>query len=185
MTNIIKKNINEATPEQKRGFASEFLGIDVTGLEDREVDAKIAAAHEGSVIFVHENPEATPPQTGAEPPKVEGATQAMRLVGGSAKDDPKVRLTLHAEEKDGLVVSRPKEVSVNGVAYQLARGESIEIPYRVFLALNIALKDAVTMDKDGNVNIQQVHNTPFSLEKFPSDAEIADWHRRTDHLFVP
>lgn len=178
------KNINEATPEEVRAFAKTFLGIPIDDDDnDATVLAKVKAAHEGETIFVANEPVATE-QTGSEPPDVERKGEGA-LVGGLGRGDPKVQLTLHAEERDGVIISRHKEVGVNGVVWLLKRGESITIPYRVFLALNDAERHVITHTQDGEVREQVVKNCPFNIEKMPSQAEIDAWHAATDAVFVP
>lgn len=183
MRKFESKNINEATPEEIRAYAQNFLGIPVADVEDADVLAKVRAANEGDTIFVATVPEVVEPQTGSEPEDVEGRSNA--LVGSLGRDDPKVTLTLHAEERDGVVINRHKEVGVNGVVWLLKRGESITIPYRVFEALNNAERHVITHTSEGEHREQVVKNTPFNIESMPSAAEIADWHKRTDAEFVP
>lgn len=178
---FVQKTIDEATPDELRAFASTFLGIPVEGSGDAEVLAKVKAANEGSIIYVAQAEEATD-QTGAPPVAVEAPAP---LVGGLGRNDPKVRITLHAEERDGVVVSRHKEVGVNGVVWLLARGQSIEIPYRVFHALEIAERDNITHTQDGEVVHSKVKNTPYNVEMMPPAEEIAAWRARTDSQFVP
>lgn len=178
------KNIKEATPEEIRSYAQFFLGIPVEGLSEGEVLAKATAAMEGETIFVAVAEGNEPvDQTGPVPPNVEN--KGAKMAGGLGHDDPKVTLTLHAEEKDGVIVSRHKEVGINGIFWLLKRGESITIPYRIFKNLNDAVRDVVTHDKEGNERHQRVHNTPFNIERMPSPEEIKAWHQRTDDLLNP
>jgi len=176
-------NINEATTEQVRAYATNFLGIMTDEVEDPEVLAKVRASIEGDTIFV-----ATPPeegdQTGTPPPKVEESVGGG-LVGSLGRDDPRVRLTLHSEERDGVVENRHKEVGVNGVVWLLKRGEPITIPYRVYLALKNAERHIITHTTEGEQREQIVLNTPFNVEQLPPAEEIAAWHRKTDQMFVP
>lgn len=179
------KNMDEATPSEIRAFATTFLGIPVEDdEEDASVLAKVRAATEGSTIFVSNEPEMVEPQTGSQPPDVEGKSGAA-MVGSLGRNDPKVTLTLHAEERDGVIVSRHKEVGVNGVVWLLKRGESITIPYRVFLALKNAERHVITHTADGEVREQVVKSCPYNIESMPSQKEIAAWHKATDSVFVP
>jgi hypothetical protein len=175
-------SIDEASPEQLRDFAKTFLGIDVSNDDDNAVLAKVRAANEGTTIFVRSAQDEAD-QTGSPPPKP--ADVGGGLVGSLGRDDPKVTLTLHAEERDGVVVNRHKEVGVNGVVWLLKRGESITIPYRVFMALNDAERHVITHTSEGEVREQKVKNTPFNVERMPSQEEIKAWHAQTDSQFVP
>lgn len=177
-------NIDEATPEQVRGYAATFLGIPTDDVPDSEVMAKVRASIEGSTIFVATDGAIPASQAGSPPPKVE-EDKGGGLVGTLGRGDPKVTLTLHAEERDGVVVNRHKEVGVNGVVWLLKRGESVTIPYRVYIALKNAERHIITHTNEGEQREQVVLNTPFNIEKMPSDKEIADWHAKTDAEFVP
>lgn len=180
----IQKSIEEASPAELRAFANTFLGIPVDDFDsDATVLAKINAAHEGP-IFVAEAPEEV--ETGAPPPSVPGVEKPVQvLVGGLGRNDPKVRLTLHAEERDGVVNSRHKEVGVNGVVFLIKRGISVDVPYRVYLALKDAVRNNITHDGEGEVLEQVAHNTPFNVERMPSAEEIEAWHVRTRDAFCP
>jgi hypothetical protein len=181
------KTISEATAAELRAYAVTFLGIPVADDEDdAKVLAKVKAANEGNTIFVAKAAEPSD-QTGSPPPKPadDNIGTGAGLVGSLGRDDPKVQLTLHAEERDGVVVNRHKEVGVNGVVWLLKRGESITIPYRVFKALDDAERHVITHTGAGEVREQKVKNTPFNIERFPSDADIRAWHERTDAVFVP
>lgn len=176
-----EKNIVDATPAEVRDFASTFLGIPVEGISDDEVGAKVKAATDGERIFVRVPVEGAD-QTGSPPPDVEPTS---KLQGGLGRGDPKVRIVLHNEERDGVVVNRHKEVGVNGIVWLLKRGEPIEIPYRVYLALNNADRDVMTHNGEGEVLIQKVKNTPFNVEQMPTKEEITAWEARTGSQFVP
>jgi hypothetical protein len=176
-------NINDATPAQLRDFASGFLGIPVADDDDSAVLAKVRAANDGDTIYVRSG-EPEIDQTGSPPPKVE-KDNSGGIVGSLGRDDPKVTVTLHAEEKDGVVLNRHKEVGVNGAFWLLKRGEPISIPYRVYEALNNAEKHVITMTPDGERREQVVKNVPFNVVKMPQPDEIDAWHRKTDNVFVP
>lgn len=181
------KSYNEATPAEIRAYAISFLGIPVEdGEDDAKVLAKVKAANEGTTIFVDVATEEAD-QTGAPPPKPaeEDHTNGAGLVGSLGRDDPKVQLTLHAEERDGVVTNRHKEIGVNGVVWLLKRGESITVPFRVYEALDNAERHVITHTADGEVREQKVKNTPFNIERFPSQSEIDAYHKRTDSVFVP
>lgn len=183
MNTYTTKPMAEASAEEIRDFAVSYLGIPVDGLSDSEVQAKVKAAAASDTIFVRGAKEETD-QTGSPPPAPVKASGGS-LMGGLGHDDPKVQITIHAEERDGVTISRHKEVGVNGIVWLLARGESITVPYRVYEALKNAERENITHDKDGEVIIQKVVSTPFNIEKFPSAAEIAAWEERTKDIFVP
>lgn len=177
-------NINEATPEQVRAYASTFLGIPTEDAADSEILAKVRASIEGETIFVDVATDDAPDQTGSAPPKP-AEERGGGLVGSLGRNDPKVTLTLHAEERDGVVVNRHKEVGVNGVVWLLKRGESITVPYRVYENLKNAERHVITHTSEGEQREQVVLNTPFNVEHMPPQSEIDEWHAKTDAEFVP
>jgi hypothetical protein len=177
-------SITDATPDQLRNYATSFLGIPVEGDDDAAVLAKVRAATDGDTIFVRTAPEETD-QTGSPPPQVEEDKTGGGIVGSLGRKDPKVKIVLHAEERDGVVINRHKEVGVNGVVWLLKRGEPITIPYRVFLALDAAERHVITMTPEGETRTQVVKNTPYNIVQMPAPDEIEKWHRETDQQFVP
>ena len=184
---FIEKKIDDATAEEVRMFASSFLGIPTVDQSDDQVRAAVRAATETDAIYVRvQPPEAD--QTGSPPlppVSVQGVVeQTVRLQGGLGHNDPKVRIVLHNEEKDGVIVSRHKEVGVNGVVWLLKRGEPIDIPYRVYHALNNANRDVITHNGEGEVMTQSVKNTPFNVEMMPPADEIKAWEARTGSQFM-
>ena len=180
---FLEKKIDDATPEEVKEFASRFLGIPTAELTDGQIAAKVRAATETDMIYVSVPPEEQE-MTGHPPIAVEDDV-AAKLQGGLGHSDPQVKLILHNEEKDGVIVSRHKEVGVNGVVWLLKRGTEITIPYRVYLALNNAARDVITHDGTGEVMTQTVKSTPFNVTKLPTDDEVAAWEKRTATQFVP
>lgn len=176
-------SIDDATPEQLRDYGKTFLGLPVDDDDDAAVLAKVRAANEGDTIFVRTEPEETD-QTGSPPPDVE-QNQGGGIVGSLGRQDPKVTLVLHAEERDGVVTNRHKEVGVNGVVWLLKRGEEITIPYRVFEALENAERHVITHTTEGEVREQRVKNTPYNIVRMPPPEEVAKWHSLTDSQFAP
>jgi hypothetical protein len=174
--------MDEATPQELKFYASTFLGLPTDNKTPAEITAMVRAANEGTDIWVAQAAEETSAQVGSPPP---APVTSGKLQGGRGSEDPRVRLTLHAEERDGVVISRHKEVAVNGYPWLLKRGESIEVPYRVYLALNAAERDAMTHDSEGTEVHQKVKNVPFNIERLPSQEEIDAWHARTDSQFAP
>lgn len=195
MLKMQQKNILEATPAEIKAFAINFLGLDIDpGADDAAIFASVQQAHPGETIFVPLDDADQPviDQAGDPPPRVEGSTQpehgAQRqgLAGSLGRDDPKVTILIHNEERDGEVYSRDKEVGVNGRVWLLQRGKEITIPYRVFLALESAVKDSITHNKStGEVISTKVKSVPYNAINRPSSEEIDAWHKRVDQQFCP
>lgn len=186
MKKFENRKLSEASADEVRAYAQQFLGIPVEDVTDKEILAKVRAAIEGDTIFVELKDEQPTDQTGSPPPRPEGHTpEGGGLVGSLGRDDPKVQLTIHADERDGVVNTRHKEVGVNGVVWLLARGQSITVPYRVFEALNNAERDNITHDKDGTAIFQKAKNTPFSVERMPPQHEIDAWLAKYGQVALP
>ena len=100
--------------------------------------------------------------------------------------DPKVEIMIAATNDK----ARPKDVTVgvNGDIFRIQRGKRVEVPYRVYLALEDAKERAPVPDPTGATNPftgdpimvwEEVHSYPFSTFKMPSDDEVRAWHERT------
>ena len=185
--------ILEATPQQLRTFATDFLGLDVEP-EDTEqtLFAKIMAATNGNeTIYIQ--PEGSEPQhsqAGDPPPRVAGATApedpAQRMQGTLGRDDPKVTIFINNEDRNGEIYDRDVNVGVNGTVWQLQRNKPLTIPYRVFEALKLAVRDSITHDPNTGVeHSTPVNAVPWSVQQMPSEAEIAAWRERVDSAFCP
>lgn len=184
MQRFESKTIDEATPEELKAYAIQFLGIPIDDTDtDATVLAKVRSANEGDIIWIA--PQQQTDQTGSAPPAPDDVATGSGLMGGLGRGDPKVQLTIHAEERDGVVNTRHKEVGVNGVVWLIKRGVSVEVPYRVYLVLQNAIRDNQTHDLEGNMIHQNVHSVPFSVERMPSQAEIDAWEARTRDQFAP
>lgn len=179
--------IDDASPAQLRNYAISFLGIPVSdAMSDPEVLALIKQASDSASIWIA--PSQVIDQAGSAPPAQPGAQepqQSQPLVGGLGRGDPRVSLTLHAEEREGVVVSHHKAVGVNGTVWAIKRGVQVDVPYRVYLALKDAVRDAITHDGEGEVISQKVHAVPFSVQRMPSQEEIDAFHERTRATFCP
>jgi len=103
--------------------------------------------------------------------------------------DPKVTLKIH--KTDDKRRSKDVTVGVNGVVWRMKRGEVINVPYRVYLALqNAKEKAAVELDEINpltgtpKMGWEEIHSYPFEVHKMPSDEEIAAWEVATGSGFA-
>jgi hypothetical protein len=183
------KTLAEASANEVRDYATSFLGIPSEGLSDGEVLAKVRAANDGETIYVRVDEGGVPDQAGSAPPLVSDVGSTGGLKGGLGRGDPKVQLTLHAEERDGVVSTAHKSVGVNGVVWLIKRGVSVSVPLRVFYALDVAVRENISHDQspdnEGVPIIQKVHSTPFNIERMPPQDEIDAWQARTGDLELP
>lgn len=184
--------ILDATEAQRRSFATDFLGLDLEATDtDEAIFAKImAATNNNETIYVQ--PESDTPahsQAGDPPPLVLGATQpadAQRMQGTLGRDDPKVTIFINNEDRNGEIYDRDVAVGVNGTVWQLRRNMALTIPFRVFEALKLAVRDSITHNPNtGEEHSTPVNAVPYSVQSMPSEAEIAAWRERVDSAFCP
>lgn len=182
----------DATPAQRRSFATDFLGLDLEATDtDETIFAKImAATNNGETIYVQpEDDSAAHSQAGDPPPRVPGASapaDVQRMQGTLGRDDPKVTIFINNEDRNGEIYDRDVNVGVNGTVWQLKRNMALTIPYRVYEALELAVRDSITH----NPNTGEEHSTPvkaipFNVQSMPSAAEVAAWRERVDSAFCP
>ena len=103
--------------------------------------------------------------------------------------DPKV--TIEIARTDDKRRAKEVTVSVNGNVWRMQRGQKIDVPYRVYLALlNAKEKAAVETDEINPitgmpvVSWEEVYSYPFSVHKMPSDEEVAAWEAATGSGFA-
>lgn len=184
--------ILDATPDQRRSFATDFLGLDLETTDtDETIFAKImSATNNNETIYVQPEGEEQPySQAGSPPPHVPGASvpaDVQRMQGTLGRDDPKVTIFINNEDRNGEIYDRDVAVGVNGTVWQLKRNMALTIPYRVFAALEVAIRDSITHNPNtGEEHSTPVKAVPYSVTSMPSAAEIAAWRERVDSAFCP
>ncbi len=180
--------IEDATRDQLVKFAKESLGMDFhhsTGLP--KISAGIRQAWKPDFILLYGDDEVEGTtvdevKTGInDDDQVTVDASIRRLVGGSSKGDPKVRLFIN--EAEGPGGQRPVFVSVNNNAMLLPRGEDIDVPYRYYLALKASITTVYEQETEEpyEVHGRDVPAYPFSLVKLPTEDEMKPWHLQ-EHL---
>lgn len=86
--------------------------------------------------------------------KAKGANHDATLSGG------KRVITIHPTNDEGG--SDDVFVSINGYAYQIKRGEPVEVPEEVFFVLRDAKQELMVFGKDGEVVTRTTQRFPFS-----------------------
>jgi hypothetical protein len=131
--NIQKLDILEATPDQRRAYAIQFLGMDdasISMASDEDVISRIITANGGSEsIFVQIAVEA--PQQAGTPPENPDAPHSAGLQGSLGHEDPQVGLRIPNEQRNGQTYSRDVAVGVNGRCWLIQRSKDVTVPYRV------------------------------------------------------
>ena len=167
----------EATMDELKTFATAVLGMTVNyNIGEDTLRAKIRPAFVGDsitiMVKVQEKPADAPapapeaPKVGNEAPKV-----GKPLRGSSAEKDPKVTITI--VEGEGTGGKRPVPVGVNGVLMLIPRGKPVDIPYRYYAALQLAIKTVHEQDEATQEIIStDVPSYPFSVNRMPPQADI-------------
>lgn len=191
----------EATAAQLREHA-ERMGLETkSGHNSKQLIALIKRANP-DVTEIPTGEAVTPPApdapvldpaaSAAAPPVVPPPTLMAVEAGGNKmmphySRDPKVELVV--QKTNESTRSKDVTVAVNGDVFRLQRGQNVEVPYRVYLALQDAVeKQSVETGEERNgVPVrewQEVQSYPFIARSMPSDEEIAAWHRATDEAFA-
>lgn len=197
--------IEDADAKDLRYFAEVTMGLEIKdGTNAAQIRAKLKQAgwQQDTIPARPAPPEpivqqvfvpAPAPSPVAAPVALEGDTPerpaAVSRPASSAllhpASDPKVLVTIH--KTDDKRRARDVTLGVNGDITQIQRGARVEIPYRVYLALENA-KEKAAVPHETEINKitgepimvwEEVQSYPFSVHRMPSDKEIADWEHAT------
>lgn len=185
-------HISTASDEQVRRFA-QMVGVDLLPTDGPDtVISKLRMVWNSENISVADDP-ADPPGalTGqartapedrrpGESSEFSQRVQAGKLVSSDSSRDPRVILTVQKMRVGNEVSNSDVPVGVNGVAFQIKTGVPVDVPYRVYEALNNAVREEITHDDQGEVVSANVHAYPFNVTEMPSKAEIAAWREQAD-----
>lgn len=192
---IIPKSLDEATPEERRAYAQNFLNIDIAlTANDDEVTAAIRQAqpNSGQIFVMGELDQAEQAGTGAQeaPPaevNLRPEEDAGRMTGTLGKGDPRATIEIQVVETEDGKGGDDVFVGVNGRGWQLKRGVLLDVPWRVVEALDHAEADIIRHSHDegreGEIIKRTAKRFPYIFHSKPSEQEIADWHERTDAEF--
>lgn len=180
--------ISQATPAQIKRFA-QMVGVDLAPTDgDDTILAKLKRVWNSDGISVAEDEPADAAIAGdmrvAPEDRAPGESSAFAQVAGAkrldsadTRSDPRVIMTVQ-KPRIGNDVSKMQNyvpVGVNGVAFQIATGVKVDVPYRVYEALNNAMRNEITHDDNGEVVEVEVHAFPFNVHEMPSRAEREKW----------
>lgn len=205
--------IDEAEAKDLRYFAEVVMGLEIKdGTNANQIRAKLKQAGYTAdtipapqappepVVQYVEVPAAAPPPPApavAEANLPEGET----LARPAAISRPASAALMHPSRDPKVLLMIPKTddkrrakdvtVGVNGDIFRMQRGTKIEVPYRVYLALEDA-KEKAPVDHPTDINPltgepikvwEEVHSYPFQIHRMPSDEEIARWEAETGSGF--
>lgn len=180
---------SEATPAQKRSYASTFLNLDLgADPSPDQVDAAIRTAQPNTeIIFVMADQAAeqkyeaavAPPSTADRVPD-----SGVGSVGSLGHGDPPVTINIPVQETTDQSGQLDVMVGINGRAWQIRRGRDATVPYRVYLALKDAKGISINHDlSTGDETTRENVRFGFNVVEMPPKAEIAAWHERVDAVF--
>ena len=196
MTDRIK--IEDATMPQLTAFAEQAMGLEIKkGTNAVQIRGLLEkAGYAGDTITDMTTPVQAVAATSEVLPAVEGENPELRPAAISRPatrrlmsqvDDPRVVLTIH--KTNDKTRSRDVTLSVNGVTTRIKRGETVDVPYRVFESLKNAIEkqpvDTGEVNAMGQpiIGWDDVLSYPYSVHKLPTDEEVAKWHADTDSGF--
>lgn len=176
--------LNDATLEQLRGFATNYLGLELAPtLNTDNVRAKITAAWPQPFILV---PDTNPPtsiesaSSPPAPPTAPGEVPGAPLLAGRQTVRPdagKVRISIARQEGPGG--ADPVPVGVNGKIMVIPRDEDCDIPYPYYEALSHAIKKVYDPMPDGNGYNpipRLVPEYPWNTKSTPDEVDAARAH---------
>lgn len=176
---IDKLPIEEASDAQLRSFASDFLQLDLSKSCDTRAKLLAEIGKAWKQPFINVAVSDSPLQND----QAEAAKPQSKHIGILAKykHDPLVELEIQSTSYPGG--DQPAPVNVNGGNLLIPREVRVTIPYRFYLALKGSHEVGTTQDKDTfEFHHRKFTNYPMTVFKVPSEAEIAEWHKKTDHL---
>lgn len=165
------------------------IGIEVKhGFNSAQLRARIEHAEPGVTdipLTIGDAPPSPAAEASAAPDNVTSIADAVTAAPATAprysvnnpSADPKVAIRVHKTSDP----TREKEVTiiVLGHVTRIRRGEKVEVPYRVFKALDTAIeKRAVPSDRVNSFgtveyDYEEVHSYPFDVLAMPPAEEIA------------
>lgn len=184
----MKIKIADATVKQLRIVAEQVTGAPVPPTSTREMlMARLAAAEFTAEDFeipadaasdLTRDPAPAAPAAPTATPQT-SRTQAERIAAQNrermAKHGLDPIVTVLVQKGDGDSGEEPVPVGVNGTYMLVPRGVPAPIPYRYYLALDIAKQDTVT-EVDGVIKHNVRHSYPHTVLQMPPQSEIDAWN---------
>lgn len=175
--------LDDADYASLKAYAEVQLGIEVKrGMNSGAIRAKIKTV-DPDVTHIPGFAESEPaPSAPAAPTKAKAAGPVPYDLH-NPNLDPKVKLRIQKTAE--LFRAREVTVNVNDKVWRMKRGEIVEVPYRVYIALNNAIESRAVDTGEPNkfgmpqYDYQQVHSYPFDVLEEPDPAEVERWHRET------
>lgn len=200
MDQVNKVSLDAADFPSLKHHAEVVLGLEVkTGTNAKQLIAKIQRADPSiTEIPVAEGTASEQPGDVVEVTPVRSTTEAnagkvspvtrRHADPMHSSNDPKVRLLVNkTADKTRAKIA---DIQVNGVVFRIQRGVEVDVPYRVYEALENA-KEKAAVDSD-EINPQtgepfkeweEVYSYPFMVKSMPSEEAIAAWRETTSENF--
>jgi len=177
MNNMDKLDLKDATDEQIRAFARNFLNLDGADADAiKTVRKNVEAAWPQNFVWVPKPYEAVQQQFAPQAAPVLSKEEIEKKAGAgiaptSSKNDPVVVLTIAKTKDEGG--KDPVYVNVNGNAMHIERGVKQRVPYRYYFDLKQAVQKLHDWDERKNVySSEDVERFPMNILQFPSEDEI-------------
>lgn len=190
----MKVSLNDASYPQLKEYC-ENHGLEVkVGHTATNLRAKIVTAYPGTQeIEVSEASDIASDvevRRGANTVASSGINQGSRKVEAAVpslpashhRSDPTIEIFIPETKEPGG--KREVEVPVNGLLFLVKRQMWVKVPYRVFVALNIAIEttyEDIPSQIPGMPPTRErydTHSYPFNYRNGPSDEELAAWNER-------
>ena len=175
--------LSEATFEQLKD-AAERMGLEVKhGNNAAQIRYKLEAAVPGlEEITVDDDDDLRAARTS---PGTDISANAPNINDLGHHADPRVTIRIPSTKEPGG--DRDVPVGVNGTIFLIRRDEKVEVPYRVYEALNHAVETKYEFKQTGlesAMHEREAHAYEFSVLREPPEEEVRAWRARTDVLEV-
>lgn len=173
----------DATPEQLRDYATNFLNLDASAADsDDAIRSLIQSAQPNNPTIFYQEADTVADVAATETAEVQLRPEEApgKIAGSLGHGDPRAVIFIPVVEAEGG--DRDVPVGVNGRAWLLKRGHDLPVPWRVVAALESAIADVVTHRTDegheGEIDVRASSRFPFSFKERPTEAEIEAWRAR-------
>lgn len=174
-----------------KAYAELHLGLEVPVGTSRQTLTQQIKEIEPDITEIPEAGDS--PDTGPEDVKVSGAG-SVKIGGNSGapethySNDPVVMIRVASTREPGG--NRAVFVGVNGDGFLIQRDRDVNVPYRVYEALEHALEERYEFIDGGpgerpSLEPREAHSYAFNIRRMPSDEEVEAWRARVADTFAP
>lgn len=154
--------VEEATRAQLHKYLTTVAGLPLgpmrTNVKTEDLIAQLrATGYTHDAITLSVDDDLVPDALRARPPKED---EGVRI----PKYDPERKVRIRLLETSGIGGNEPVPVRVNGVAISIPRAKWCDVKEKYVKALQLAVLEDVTQDREGNLLRREVPQFPFEVD---------------------